>query len=238
MISEIQTAAKLLTPLSIEEIVLNDTNLILRGVNWHFSVVAAWRLIKNDKFLVGSDLNALDLSHLLKDAAIVDIIPQSSSFPVDPTFLFNNGTILEFFSDASFDTWTFQLPDTPLYDFNPYNEPYNKTQPTTKFPEITGLLPLLHDISLENDKLILKFNNWKLVVSSSWRFTDQNSNIYGASEERGKEILPECKNLSIESVYVQSHLFPIDPILHFSNGIRLEIFSANPDKSWKIMQIH
>lgn len=237
MIAEIQTKIKPHTPLILDEIICDGGNLVFRGTNWHFSAITSWRLIRSNKFLCGSDIDTHEIINLLRDASIIRIEPQSIAFPVDPALFFDNGCIIEVFSDASYDTWTLQMPDEPLYDFAPYGEKHIKIQCNESFLEIERTLPLtIQTMSFEDNKLILRGNNSKLTIASSWRFVDQNTYTYGASENGSKEILSELKNISIDAIHAQSSHFPIDPVLYFSNGFRLEIFSASPNEPW-IMQL-
>ena len=123
MIPEIQTKIKEYLPLVVEEVECDGPTLHFSGDNWSFSAISAWRIVQNNKFIFGSDDEEnLKVSELIKNSIITHVEPQSSNFPVDPAFCFADGHRLEIFSDACFDTWTFRIPDEPLYDFTVNNK--------------------------------------------------------------------------------------------------------------------
>ncbi len=235
MITEIQTKIKEHLPLHIDEIHWNGASLLFRGTNWHFEAITAWRLISNNKILCGSDTDTQNVIKFIKDASVVRIEPQNPAFPVDPSLLLDNGCILEIFSDTSYDTWTFRVPNAPIYDFSPYDEVYKNIQQIGVFPDIKNFLPLhIRRLSSENNKLILHGNKWNLTIPHSWRLIDQNNYIHGMLEEETKKNLDELIDINIDSVQFQSKHLPIDPVLNLSNGFRLEIFSVKQHELWVI----
>ena len=238
MILKIQTKIKDLLPLRVEEASWNDPTLHFYGTDWSFWSLAAWRITLNNKLIFGSDDGENpEIANLIKSSLIERVESQSPNFPVDPSFYFADGHVLETFSDASYDTWTFRLPNNVVYDFSSDDGATLRTDKIGSFVEITDFLPLMIDkIVDEGSVLKLQGKDWQFSVNSAWRVIHQNENsdFFGRGEPHGKKDLSVLKNSSIQSVQIQTERFPIDPVFFFSNNYRLEVFSASSHDSWKL----
>lgn len=235
MITEIQEKIHKYLPLVTNDGSWDDPSLYFYGEKWSFAAIAAWRITLRNEFIFGSDDGENpNVSMLIKKSSIIRIEPQSSDFPIDPAFCFANGYRLEIFSDAGFDTWTFRVPNDLIYDFNAKDVKIIKTKSIGALDKIEYSLPLfVNDISYKEGKLILRGKDWKLIVSSSWRFVDGNTVIFGGSEKCVQEVFPQIKTNHLESIQLQSNQFPVDPVFFFSNRYRLEIFSAKCQEAWR-----
>jgi len=235
MILEIQTKINEWMPLTLQEVSCDGPELNLFGNEWSFSAISAWRITQKNKLIVGSDDSADSLvSEILKDAIITQVMPQTADFPVDPTFWFADGHKLEIFSDSSFDTWTFRIPNAPLYDFSIIDTQPMKPKKNESFLEIQSHLPLTVETSVyDSGCLILFGKNWSLTVPSSWRFVGGNNDFFGGAEQQGKDFIKEIKNIQIIAVQAQTNDFLIDPVIFFSNNCQLELFTSSTHLNWE-----
>lgn len=233
MISEIQTIIQKILPIKIDEASWNAPTLHFHGIDWSFWTLSAWRISLKNRFVCGSDdENNPDIERILTGSSIESISAQSANFPVDPVFYFSDGHVLEIFSDASYDTWTFHLPGDVVYDFISEGGAMLKTKKLGVFEEIASFLPLtIDDLIIEDDRLILLGNNWKFSVQATWRIHSL-ADLNGKHEPNGPQGLPDLKNCSVQSIQIQSDLLQVDPVLFLSNNFRLEVFSASCNQSW------
>lgn len=238
MITEIQEKVKKWLPLLVQEVGCNGAALYFRGENWSFSAITSWRMIFENKVIFGSDDEDNDnsaISKIIKTSMITHIEAQSSGFAVDPVFCFDGGYRLEIFSDASYDTWTLQIPFEPLYDFNPIdtNMVLKKSR---SFLEIRKLLPLTVKETLHKPGcLTLSAADWSLTVPSSWRFVKDDNEIFGQTEQGGRDIVRIMKDIKVMEIQQQSDHFSVDPIFFFSNSFRLELFTASANTAWEFL---
>lgn len=228
MIYEIEEKISKWLPLVIENVQCDGPALHFYGGEWSFSAISAWRISLNNRLLVGSDESHDEqVLKILDGAVISQVVPQASNFAVDPVFYFDDGHKLEIFSDSSFDTWTFRIPDEPLYDFTLASAQLVESKKGGYFPEIQRLLPLkVEKILYESGCLILFGKDWSLTVPSSWRIIGKGNNFFGGAEQKGWDTVNELKNSTMIAVDCQSPEFPIDPVLFFSNSMRLELFTS------------
>lgn len=235
MIPEIQTKIREWLPWALEEVGCDGPSLHFFGNECIFSAISAWRITFKNQLIVGSDDGQDEqVSEILKNAVIMQVVPQSSDFPVDPAFYFADGHKLEIFSDSSFDTWTFKIPTEPLYDFSIGEVQPMKVKNDGYFCEIQSLLPLNVERSVyDAGRLTLLGKNWSLTIKSSWRVVGNNNDFFGGAEEGGSVYIKEIKDIQIVATQVQSSDFPIDPVLFFSNGYRLELFTSTTHEGWK-----
>ena len=236
MIRIIQEKVKKWLPLVVQEVGCDGAAIYFRGENWSFSAITSWRMIFENKVIFGSDDEDNDneaISKIIKTSMIINIEAQSSDFAVDPVFCFDGGYRLEIFSDASYDTWTLQIPFEPLYDFNSIDANM-EIKKSRLFLEIRKLLPLtVAEIVHQPGCLTLSAADWSLTVPSSWRLVKDDNEIFGQTEQGGRDIIRIMKDIEIIEIQPQSSHCPIDPILFFSNGYRLELFTASTHTAWE-----
>lgn len=212
--------------------------LLFNGKNWCFEAMTAWRISRDGTFLFGSDdFNREDedrsIELFLKDVEIHRILAQTSRFHVDPTFYLNNSSVIEIFSEVSYDTWTCWLNNESTIDFAVNDNRYIETSQPCFISELSDLLPILiDDITYKNDVLTISGSNMKFICKCPGRFIIDDSLIYPLSESRAIKLQEKIKNCHINSIQAQSPHLKIDPVFSFSNGIKLELFSTSKSEPW------
>lgn len=103
----------------------------------------------------------------------------------------------------------------------------------TIFREIQIILPCrINFVNWDYPNLEIKGENWLFKSKSSWQYLDDKKLIFGCYDDIAKESIQELIGLSILSIYPQSHALPVDPVLVFSNGKKMNFFSAQTGRSW------
>lgn len=98
---------------------------------------------------------------------------------------------------------------------------------------ISDFLPLsIHSIEWNDPNLIIIGENWKFSTVSSWRLIKKNKLICGCYDVEAIEVIKEIKDLSINSIDVQSIQLLVDPVFIFSNEYKLEIFATTFFEPW------
>ncbi len=112
MTDELRVAFSSLLPVSVEEVEVDDPNVLLVGQNWSVAILCPWRLTRGGALIASSEDRDAEASlRQLVGALVVDVGAQSSSgVSDDPLFVFQDGSLLEIFSDTGLDPWVVRLP--------------------------------------------------------------------------------------------------------------------------------
>lgn len=101
-------------PLTVQRASWADPILTLGGSDWSFSSISSWRI----GIAGGNVSKACADSSGVEDAVtklvgqnVVQVKPQSEEVPIDPVFVFTDGTILEVFSTDTYEPWTLRVGD-------------------------------------------------------------------------------------------------------------------------------
>jgi hypothetical protein len=110
-------------PLHISDVSWEDTNLNIRGSNWAFNTLSSWRVLKDNKIIIGSlDEDSLEIINALKDLKIENIETQEIILNIDPVFILSNGLRLEIFSTDTYEPWIFNIDEVGFFAATP-NQP-------------------------------------------------------------------------------------------------------------------
>ncbi|WP_264559127.1 hypothetical protein [Flavobacterium sp. N2270] len=103
-------------PLIVNDLIWEEPLLNICGENWRFNARTEWRLVTNDKVVVGCyDKDSNVVLKAIENLQIVSIYSQSKYF-FDPVFIFENGDILEIFSSSTTEeTWTLCFKDDNVF---------------------------------------------------------------------------------------------------------------------------
>ena len=98
---------------------------------------------------------------------------------------------------------------------------------------VNPCLPLLvENANWDGTTLHFHGKEWRFSSMAAWRIIYNNKFISGSGMTHDFKIIARIKNLYIVAIEIQSPDFPIDPVLIFSNGYRLELFSTFYLEPW------
>lgn len=107
MFSELISAGSL----CVDKMSVEDSQLILQGNDWKFSVYCSWRIVDENSSIYGRSEPKCDGKLPdLTNSQIQSILVQSERLPIDPVILFSNRYRLELFTASAQLNWEFLLP--------------------------------------------------------------------------------------------------------------------------------
>jgi hypothetical protein len=74
--------------------------------------------------------------------------------------------------------------------------------------------------------------NWDFHTTGAWRVIDSHSVLYACWDDRANQKIFDLVHREIIGVEVQSTMLRVDPVLVFSHGQKLEIFSTDTFEPW------
>jgi hypothetical protein len=107
-------AAMVSLPLAIERVSWRDEMLSIGGPEWSFTTSAAWRLVTGGVIRPTDDLDEAQVEAVVQSflgLKIVEITTQSTTAPIDPTFVLSSGDRLEIFSTGGWEPWVWRVPN-------------------------------------------------------------------------------------------------------------------------------
>ena len=107
-------------PLRVDQASWAPPNLSIYGPEWSLNGMCAWRVI-NHGIVVGASGSQDSESSiaLLAGKCLVRASIQSVACPPDPVLFFDDGHILELFSDDVLEPWVMRLPAGEVFVANP-----------------------------------------------------------------------------------------------------------------------
>ena len=75
-------------------------------------------------------------------------------------------------------------------------------------------------------------STWNFATLSAWRISNENKVIVGCFDDDSIESIGMLNDLEICDICFQTAFLKIDPLFHFSNGNKLEIFSTDTYEPW------
>ncbi|MDH5822491.1 hypothetical protein QFW77_05735 [Luteimonas sp. RD2P54] len=107
-------------PAAILNIEWNGASLIVGGLGWSLAVTSPWRVVAEERMLLGSD----DATHelvveLLQDKMVIGCETQGRHAPLDLALMLEGGKVLEVFSVAYLEPWTLSLSGSGVYVASP-----------------------------------------------------------------------------------------------------------------------
>jgi hypothetical protein len=110
-------------PLSINRAEYSDENLSIGGPEWSFNSTSPWRLLADNRLVVGSyDENSYASVANLAGRQIVGAEAQGVRGSMDPSFELDDGAVLEVFSCHFLEPWVLRLPQEPIVVASPSEE--------------------------------------------------------------------------------------------------------------------
>jgi hypothetical protein len=107
-------------PLAVLKIEWNDPNLVVGGAGWSISVLTPWRIVLDDRLLLGSDdATQSAVEEFISGKAIVACEVQSRHSSLDPALIFDSGIALEIFSVTHLEPWVLLIAEQGMFVASP-----------------------------------------------------------------------------------------------------------------------